>query len=96
METSKLKDLVNEMNWSYSHNGNASVDKLDKGINYLNSCEFTEQDIEDAIDNNGFVDMDSDLNEIAKTIAPNLGADKLRADGLYYEYYDENASFELL
>ena len=96
METlAEIKEVVNQMTWSYTHNGNANTSKLDAGINFLNGTSFSEQEIEDAIDNCGDVDLDADTTEIAQTIAANLGADKLRSANLYYEMYDENGSFKL-
>ena len=91
----EIKEVVNQMSWSYTHNGHANTSKLDAGINFLNGCSFNEQEIEDAIDNCGDVDLNADLSEIAETIAPNLGADKLRSENLYYEMYDENGSLQL-
>lgn len=91
----EIKEVVNQMSWSYTHNGNANTSKLDAGINFLNGTSFNEQEIEDAIDNCGDVDLDADTTEIAKTIASNLGADKLRSENVYYEMYDENGSFQL-
>ena len=78
----------------YSH-GNANTSKLDAGINFLNGTSFSEQEIEDAIDNCGDVNLDADATDIAQTIAANLGADKLRSENLYYEMFDENGSFQL-
>ena len=91
----EIKEVVNQMSWSYTHNGNASTSKLDAGVNFLNGTSFSEQEIEDAIDNCGDVDLDADATDIAQTIAANLGADKLRSANLYYEMYDENGSFQL-
>ena len=96
METlAEIKEVVNQMSWSYTHNRNASTSKLDAGVNFLNGTSFSEQEIEDAIDNCGDVDLDADATDIAQTIAANLGADKLRSANLYYEMYDENGSFQL-
>jgi hypothetical protein len=92
---SEIKEVVNQMYWSYNHNGNASTSKLDAGVNYLNGCSFTEQEIEDAIDNHGSIYLNNEVSEIAQEIASNLGAEKLRSEGLYYEMYDENGSFQL-
>ena len=96
METlAEIKEVVNQMSWSYTHNRNASTSKLDAGVNFLNGTSFSEQEIEDAIDNCGDVDLDADAKDIAQTIAANLGADKLRSENLYYEMFDENGSFQL-
>ena len=91
----EIKEVVNQMTWSYTHNGNANTSKLDAGVNFLNGTSFSEQEIEDAIDNCGDVDLDAETKDIARTIAANLGADKLRSENLYYEMYDENGSFQL-
>lgn len=91
----EIKEVVNQMYWSYTHNGNANTSKLDAGVNFLNGTSFTEQEIEDAIDNCGDVDLTAGVTDITQTIAANLGADKLRSNNLYYEMYDENGSFKL-
>ena len=91
----EIKEVVNQMTWSYTHNGNANTSKLDAGVNFLNGTSFSEQEIEDAIDNCGDVDLDADATDIAQTIAANLRADKLRSENLYYEMFDENGSFKL-
>jgi hypothetical protein len=90
-----LTDVVNQMDWHYTHNGKANTTKLKSGVKHLNQCVFTNQEVQQAMDNCGNVDLGIDLEEIAKTIAPNLGADKLRADGIYNVCADENGSFQL-
>lgn len=91
----ELTSLVNKMSWSYSHNGMADTSKLEAGVNHLNNATFTELDVENAIDNHGFINVNDEIREIAEQIAANLGADKLRTDKVYYDMYDENGSFEL-
>lgn len=91
----EIKEVVNQMSWSYTHNGNANTSKLDAGMNFLNGASFTEEEIENAIDNCRDVDLTAGVTDITQTIAANLGADKLRSNNLYYEMYDENGSFKL-
>ena len=63
----EIKEVVNQMSWSYTHNGNASTSKLDAGVNFLNGTSFSEQEIEDAIDNCGDVDLELSLQILVQT-----------------------------